>query len=894
MCEPKVSIIVPAYNAEMYFSECLDSLLRQTMKNVEFIILNDGSTDATGVIADQYALQDERIRVIHQDNSGLSASRNRGMDLAVGEYILFLDSDDWIADDTLERLLATALPGQADIVMGNVLYCYETGDRINQFNTMPVEMKNKVLSGKECFCALIKHQALAPMVVTYLYRRQWLQEKQLRFESVLHEDELWTPVALCNAGKMIMIDFDFYFYRQHASSIMQTERKQERIHALLFVANRLAEYAATYETSNKENLEIIGCLWIKILQLYMFACELLPKIKDSTFDISGHYLYRFVKLNNLLDGDLRKRGINYYRCAKNRLRSFWLHKMKMQEEKGGLSDLSGKKVIVVYNTMWEEPLHFDRKEIPDDFVITTDRHYLPSAVAVIFHLPTLRSEFDDEMCKPEGQVWIAWTLECEVNYPWTTELDFKDIFDFWMSYHRGDDIVFPYYQYDYITTLPKREVSLKKQNKVCMFVSSPINKSKRIEFLKELMLYTEVDSYGRLFNNCRLEQDTGRESKLNLYSTYKFVIAFENAIAPDYVTEKFYDPLLAGTVPVYLGAPNIAEFAPGDTSFLDVMKFENPKTLAAFINACYEDDALYNSFFDWKKKELLPSFTTKAMAQQINPFVRLCMKVKEWQEERKIIEMKAGELGRIYFCSFGDSRFQHSRERITEQAESLALFEDIFIYNELDLAPSFVADFRVQLEAGSPGYGFWVWKPYVILTCLEKMSDGDVLLYTDMGCHLDYRGKFRFMKYWEEVKYNESGFLVSDLEPERLERVWTKGDLLDYFGVRNNPLVVDTAQYQSGIIFIRKEKQTIDIIKRWLNVYYDSFALADNFPSISPDMEGFKKHRHDQSMLSVLLKLHGTSVIPLIEVYNKNWPVFGNEYPILAKRDLCRTNNVVL
>lgn len=882
-----ISVIVPAYNVEMYLPECLDSLLRQTMKNAEFIIINDGSTDATGDIAGQYALLDQRIHVIHQDNTGLSATRNRGMDLAVGEYILFLDSDDWIADDTLERLYTTALTHQPDVVLGNILYCYETGEKINQFSAIPAAIKNKVLSGKECFCTLIKHQVLAPMVVTYFYRRQWVQEKQLRFEPVLHEDELWTPVALCSAAKMIIIDFDFYFYRQHAASIMQTERKQERIHALFFIANRLAGYAATYETSNKEEREIAGCLWIKILQLYMFACELLPKIKDSTFDISGHYLYRFVKLNRLLDDDLRKRGINYYRRAKHGLKCFLLHKMKMQEEKGGLSDLSCKKVIVVYNTMWEEPLAFDRKEIPDDFIITTDRHYLPSAVAVIFHLPTLRSEFDNEMCKPDGQVWIAWTLECEVNYLWTTAMDFKDLFDFWMSYHRGDDIIYPYYQYDYITSLSEKKVSLTKQNKVCMFVSSPINKSKRIEFLKELMLYTEVDSYGRLFNNCKLEEDTGRESKLDLYSTYKFVIAFENAIAPDYVTEKFYDPLLAGTVPVYLGAPNIAAFAPGETSFLDVMNFENPKALAAFINACYKDDTLYNSFFEWKKKELSPAFTAKALEQQINPFVRLCTKVREWQEEQEIIKMKTAELGRIYFCTFGDSRYKRSRERITDQAESLKLFEGLFIYDEADLNPSFVADFEEQLKLGSRGYGFWVWKPYVILECLEKMHDGDVLLYTDMGCHLDYRGKFRFIKYWEEVKYNQSGFLVSDLEPERLERIWTKGDLLDYFDVRNKPSISDTPQYQSGIIFIRKEKQTVDIIKKWLNVYYDKFSLADNTLSVSPNMEGFNVHRHDQSILSVLLKLHGTSVIPLVEVYDKNWPLFGNEYPILAKRDLC-------
>lgn len=881
-----VSVIVPAYNVEMYLPECLDSLLGQTLKNVEIIVINDGSTDATGAIADMYALKDERVRVVHQENMGLS-SRNRGTDLAIGEYILFVDSDDWIAADTLEKFYETAVSNCADVVMGNILFCYSSGERINKFKHIPPELKNRVLPGKKVFCELIQHQALPPMVVSYFCRREWLLEKQLRFEPVLHEDELWTPVALCSANKMIVLDFDFYFYRQRAGSVTYKESSPDRIHALFFIANRLVKYAATFGVQSDENRDITACLWVKILQLYMFACELLPKIKDSTFEISGHYLYCFPKLKRTFDRDLSEFGLNYYRRARLGLKAFHLQKLKMREEKGSISDLQGKKVILVYNTMWHSPLFFDREEIPEDFVITTDRHYLESAVAVIFHLPTLREEINDELCKPEGQIWVAWTLECEENYPWTKKTQFKDIFDFWMSYHKDDDILSPYYQPDYIKLLPEAKVASEKKNKVCMLVSSPFNKSGRVEFLKELMTYTEVDSYGRLFNNCTMEADNGHESKMSLYSTYKFIIAFENSVAPDYVTEKFYDPILAGTVPVYLGAPNIAEYAPGENSFLDVMKFGNPKALADFINACYQDDNLYNSFFEWKQKELLPTFISKVQVQQINPYVRLCMKVDEWREQRKIIEAKATELGRIFFCSFGDSRYALSRERISEQAESFGLFEDMFIYDESDLTPVFVQDFEEKLKLGSRGYGFWVWKPFVILECLEKMKDGDVLLYTDMGCHLDYRGKYHFMKYWEEIKYNQSGFLVSNLEPERTDKVWTKGDLLDYFAVRNESYVIDTPQLQSGIIFIRKEKQTVDVIKQWLGVFYENFRLADDSPSLSPNFDGFKEHRFDQSILSVLLKLHGTSVIPVDEVYSKNWPMFGAGYPILAKRDLC-------
>ena len=99
-----------------------------------------------------------------------------------------------------------------------------------------------------------------------------------------------------------------------------------------------------------------------------------------------------------------------------------------------------------------------------------------------------------------------------------------------------------------------------------------------------------------------MDQDNGRESKINLYKQYKFVIAFENACATDYVTEKFFDPLIAGAVPIYLGAPNINEFAPGEHCFIHANDFK----------------------FQWKQKDLRPQFIEKAQLQKTAPFIRLC------------------------------------------------------------------------------------------------------------------------------------------------------------------------------------------------------------------------------------------------------------------------------
>ena len=111
----KISIIVPIYNIEKYLPRCLDSILAQTYKNLEVILVDDGSVDNSGMIADKYARNDQRINVIHQVNKGVSAARNAGLDLATGDYIGFVDGDDYIEKDMYERLLFNAIKYKADI-----------------------------------------------------------------------------------------------------------------------------------------------------------------------------------------------------------------------------------------------------------------------------------------------------------------------------------------------------------------------------------------------------------------------------------------------------------------------------------------------------------------------------------------------------------------------------------------------------------------------------------------------------------------------------------------------------------------------------------------------------------------------------------------------------------
>ena len=121
---PKISIIIPVYNVEPYLRRCIDSVLEQTMQDYEIVVVNDGSTDNSGSICDQYANQYDQIRVIHKQNGGLSDARNTGIKAATGDYILFLDSDDYLDTDALEKLW-TGVNKNVDIIIGGYKKIYQ-------------------------------------------------------------------------------------------------------------------------------------------------------------------------------------------------------------------------------------------------------------------------------------------------------------------------------------------------------------------------------------------------------------------------------------------------------------------------------------------------------------------------------------------------------------------------------------------------------------------------------------------------------------------------------------------------------------------------------------------------------------------------------------------------
>ena len=241
----KVSILVPAYNVEAYIEECIQSLISQTLKEIEIVIVDDASTDDTLAIAERYATGDSRIHIYRQPKHlGLAAIRELSVPLAHGKYIVFVDSDDSLSCTALEQLYIQAEKRQSDIVLGTLLRCYSDGRKIRMGEKVSVfTTENTVLSGQDCFKRLIDTGCYVPMVCGNLYRTEFICKNDLHFGAYYHEDEYFTPYALFYAQRVSYFDKDFYFYRQRIDSIMhRTDNLKKRAESLSFAGNELISF----------------------------------------------------------------------------------------------------------------------------------------------------------------------------------------------------------------------------------------------------------------------------------------------------------------------------------------------------------------------------------------------------------------------------------------------------------------------------------------------------------------------------------------------------------------------------------------------------------------------------------------------------------------------------
>lgn len=216
---PELSIIVPVYKVEKYLPKCIDSILAQTFRDFELILIDDGSPDNCGKICDDYAARDSRIRVIHQENAGVSAARNAGLDIACGTYLGFVDSDDWIEPEMYETMIATAKEKQVDVVVCGIKYCEENGTFIrSDLSDMAY------ISGEELLCSIYgMPNPLGGGCCNKLFRRQPIAQCRFRSGIAMAEDWLFLFDSFCNYQNCCKISFDFYSVVERQDSATRCE-----------------------------------------------------------------------------------------------------------------------------------------------------------------------------------------------------------------------------------------------------------------------------------------------------------------------------------------------------------------------------------------------------------------------------------------------------------------------------------------------------------------------------------------------------------------------------------------------------------------------------------------------------------------------------------------------
>lgn len=224
MSQPKVTIIVPVYNVENYLPRCIESILNQTYGNLEILIIDDGSTDNSGKICDQYARQDTRINVIHKQNGGLSDARNVGIDNASSEYVFLLDSDDWIDPKAIEVLHNIAEKEKADIVECG--FREIKSDRI--LNSDACTGRVAKISTSKAVQECITWGQIKPVAWNKLYKRSVIGAVRYPIGRY-HEDEFTTYKILYNAKNIFYVDLAFYNYDRSRSDSITSKFKIQNL-----------------------------------------------------------------------------------------------------------------------------------------------------------------------------------------------------------------------------------------------------------------------------------------------------------------------------------------------------------------------------------------------------------------------------------------------------------------------------------------------------------------------------------------------------------------------------------------------------------------------------------------------------------------------------------------
>ena len=309
--DPIISIIVPIYNVGKYLPKCIESILNQTFKNFELILVNDGSTDNSGVVCDDYAKKDTRIKIVHKSNGGVSSARNAGLYVAKGEYIGFVDPDDYIDKNMYEKLYRLCIDNNSDIAIcrfnreiNGKIQNKESTEEIIELNNM--EAMNELFKGN-----LYRFSLCNKLFSNKCFNDVLFPEERI------HEDLSTTYKLFANSKKAVYINYCGYIYVRRENSILTSTYNEKRLQA--FIAwDEIIEFIDKNYYEIIEQVIATFTYWCVDNILYILNQVNNSKKKNNYLNIIQKYTtkyYIYIKRNNILSRSYKLRirifNINY-------------------------------------------------------------------------------------------------------------------------------------------------------------------------------------------------------------------------------------------------------------------------------------------------------------------------------------------------------------------------------------------------------------------------------------------------------------------------------------------------------------------------------------------------------------------------------------------------------
>lgn len=280
MLNNKVSIIIPVYNAEMFLKDCVDSIINQTYEDIEILLINDGSTDKTGNMCEEYAKKDQRIVVIHKENGGVSSARNVGINKSSGNYIMFVDSDDWIENDTIHFLVNIQEKNDYDIIMFGAYHENLVLNTIQKSNC-----KSRILDYnsevKKILPILIKTEQINPLW-NKMYRSDIIKTNNITFEETINiaEDALFNYRFFLKINTCYILDECFYHYMIRNIESLTQRYNPRKYNMLIWVNDYMQQELQKYTECN----EVIKALkHIRVKNIYSCFLDLCNGKKKLAF-----------------------------------------------------------------------------------------------------------------------------------------------------------------------------------------------------------------------------------------------------------------------------------------------------------------------------------------------------------------------------------------------------------------------------------------------------------------------------------------------------------------------------------------------------------------------------------------------------------------------------------